>query len=339
MKVAVVFDTPRKGWGHEDFAREVAAEVEEAEYEVADALMRGGHDVRLVGIEQDVRPLLDELEAFGPDLVFNCVEAFRGHAAHDHLIPALLDAHGYRYTGSPPYSLLLTRNKAGSKAVLSHYGVPVPRFVTYRLTEGVEGEPPVPFPLIVKPLAEDASSGIAQASIVRDVDQLAERVGFVHDNFHQTAIAEEFVDGRELYVGIVGNGEDLEILPIVEMVFDKRKARRAEDRIATKLAKWDVPYRDRKGIRNVFARPISRRTRKRIAQMCRTAFRVLWLRDYARLDVRLTADDEIRLIEANANPFISFGHDMANAAEKAGMTYEQFIQRIVDEAVARYERA
>jgi D-alanine-D-alanine ligase len=224
-----------------------------------------------------------------------------------------------------------------SKEVLAYFGIQAPGFVTYRLTENVSGPPALTFPLIVKPLQEDASLGIAQASIVRDVDQLAERVRFVHESFTQAAIAEEFVEGRELYVGIVGNGDDLEVLPIVEMVFDRRKARRAEERIATRLAKWDTGYRERKGIRNVFARPISRRTRERIDELCRAAFRALWLRDYARLDVRLTADDRVWFIEANANPFISVGHDMANAAEKAGMDYPTFIQRIVKEAMRRSE--
>ena len=152
------------------------------------------------------------------------------------------------------------------------------------------------------------------------------------------AIAEEFVDGRELYVSVIGNGDNLDILPITEMVFDKRRTR-AEERIATQFAKWDEDYRIRKGIRNVFARPIARAARERIESICRTAFRALWLRDYARLDFRLAPDGEVWFLEANANPFISYGHDMANAAEKAGMDYYQFVQRLVDEAMARYEHA
>ncbi|MBA3555679.1 MAG: D-alanine--D-alanine ligase, partial [Gemmatimonadales bacterium] len=123
-----------------------------------------------------------------------------------------------------------------------------------------------------------------------------------------------------------------------EMVFDKEKTR-PEERIATQYAKWDEEYRARRGIRNVFARPLARSVRERIDAICRTAFRVLWLRDYARLDVRLAPDDEVWFLEANANPFISYGHDMANAAEKAGLDYYAFIERLVDEAVERYERA
>ena len=175
------------------------------------------------------------------------------------------------------------------------------------------------------------------SSVVRDTEALAERVRFIHQSRGQPAIAEEYIEGRELYVGVIGNGDDLEILPITEMVFDKKKTK-PEERIATKMAKWDVPYRERKGIRNVFARPIAKATQDQIGEICGTAFRALWLHDYARLDVRVTADGDVWVIEANANPFISFGHDMANAAEKAGMDYYAFIQRLVEITLRRYER-
>jgi D-alanine-D-alanine ligase len=223
-----------------------------------------------------------------------------------------------------------------SKKVLAWHGIRVPGFVTYRPGELVPEEPGIPFPLIVKPLQSDASAGIAQASVVQDAAALAERVALVHQRFHQPAIAEQFVEGRELYVSMIGNGEAIDILPITEMVFDRRRTR-PEERIATKAAKWDEDYRARKGIRNVLARPLSRAVRQRIETICQTAFRALWLRDYARLDVRLAPDGEVWFLEANANPFISYGHDMANAAEKAGLDYYQFIQRLVDEAVGRYE--
>jgi D-alanine-D-alanine ligase len=337
MKVAVVFDTPHAGWEDADFRREMAAGVEEAEYEVAQALISLGHEVRLIGIRSDVEALLDQLRAFCPDIVFNCAESFDGNPALDYVFPALLEAGGYRYTGSPPVALLTTRNKAMSKKVLAYHGVQVPRFRTYRLGEAVDDVPDLRFPVIVKPLFEDASVGIAGASVARCVEEAAARVAYVHERFRQPAIAEEFVDGRELYVGLLGNGPGLTILPIVEMVWDKRRTR-PEERIATRLAKWDPAYRERKGIRNVFARPIPRAARQRIAAICAIAHRALWLRDYARLDLRLTAEGDVWVIEANANPFISFGHDMANAAEKAGLDYPAFIQRIVDEALRRYDR-
>ncbi|UCF40897.1 MAG: ATP-grasp domain-containing protein [Gemmatimonadota bacterium] len=336
MRIAVVFDTPNDGWEDEEFKREIAAEVDEAEYEVAEALMVQGHEVRMVGVHDDLHHLFVRLAEFEPDLVFNCAEGFHERSSLDYVFPALLEAERYRYTGSPPIALLTTRNKSMCKKILAWHGVKVPHFVTYRRTDEVTDAPDLAFPLFVKPLQEDASEGIAQASVVQDLEGLKERVQFIHESFNQPAIAEEFVEGRELYVSVLGNGEKLQILPIIEMVFDKEKTR-AEERIATKAAKWDVPYRERKGIKNVFARPLSQTARERIDEACRTAFRALWLRDYARVDVRLTPDDEPYVIEVNANPFISFGHDTANAAEKAGMDYYAFIERIVQEALARYE--
>ncbi len=345
MRIVVTFDTPYEGWGHPDHERQMATEVAawkhdepEMEYQIADALRARGHEVILVGVRNDLQYLVQCLSEIQPDLVFNGVEAFHGKAGLEYMVPGMLEAEGYRYTGSPPLALLVSRNKAMSKKVLAYHGIRVPGFVTWRPGEEVADAGTVRFPLIVKPLQSDASAGIAQASVVQDQAGLADRVTMIHERFDQPAIAEEFVDGRELYASLIGNGDDLDILPITEMVFDKRRTR-PEERIATQFAKWDEDYRARKGIRNVFARPLSRATRERIESICRTAFRALWLRDYARLDVRLAPDGEVWFLEANANPFISYGHDMANAAGKAGMDYYEFIQRLVDEAMARYEHA
>jgi D-alanine-D-alanine ligase len=345
MRVAVVFDTPYAGWDHPEHERQMELEVAawkthepEMEYQIANALRERGHEIRLLGVGDDLEYLVRHLSEWRPDLVFNGAEAFSGEESLEYLLPGLLEAEGYRYTGAPPLGLQVTRNKAISKKILAYFGIPVPGFISYRLHEQVESQPKLTFPLIVKPLQADASAGISQASVVQDVDALAERVSFIHERFGQGAIAEEFVDGRELYVSIIGNDAGLEVLPITEMVFDKRKTK-PEERIATQFAKWDESYRERRGIRNVLARPIAKAVRERIVETCRTAYRALWLRDYARVDIRLTADGQVWVLEANANPFISYGHDMANAAAKAGMEYSDFIQRIVDAAVARYERA
>ncbi|HET6837011.1 MAG TPA: hypothetical protein VFH24_03150 [Gemmatimonadales bacterium] len=344
MRVAVVFDTPYSGWDHADHQRQMDKEIAawkvdepEMEYQVAHALRECGHEIQLLGVRDDLEYLVRHLDEWTPDLVFNGAEAFRGDESLEYLLPGLLEAEGYRYTGAPPLALQVTRNKAISKKVLAYFGIQVPGFVSYRLHETVEGPPPLSFPLIVKPLQADASAGIARASVVQDVVALAERVAFVHERYGQGAIAEEFVDGRELYVSILGNDDNLEILPITEMAFDKSRTR-PEERIATQYAKWDESYRERKGIRNVFARPLAKAVRDRIDETCRTAYRALWLRDYARLDLRITEDGRVLVLEANANPFISYGHDMANAAAKSGLEYCDFIQRIVDAAVARYER-
>ena len=341
MRIAVVFDTPYADWTPEQHAAQMVLDLAnqrkvepDMEYQVAQALQKNGHDVLLVGVRDDLRDMSARLAAWKPDLVFNATEAYRDASELDYLVPALLEAEGYRYTGAPPLALLVTRNKAMSKKILAYHGVKVPGFMSYRVGEKPVGEIPLRFPLIVKPQQSDASEGIAQASIVRDLAALEERVAFVHERFVQPAIAEEYIEGRELYATMIGNGDNVEILPIVEMVFDTAGSR-PEDRIATQSAKWDMSYRKRRGIRNVFARRMSKAATARLAETCFASYRALWLRDYARIDVRLAPDGEIWFIEANANPFLSYGHDSAEAAHKAGMRYDAFIQRIVDDALAR----
>lgn len=332
MKVAVVFDTPHPEWEDADFRREMReGTVEEAEYDVAEALEQNGHEVRLVGIRDDVRPMIDRLTAFDPELVFNCCEGFRGSAQYEYAVAAVLEMHGWRHTGSTPTGLIVARNKSMSKKILVHHGVRVPEFATFHAGDPFLRPSTLRFPLIVKPLLEDASVGIAQASVVGDDASLAERVTFIHEKYQQAAIAEELIEGRELYVGLVGN-DKLEVLPIVELHFGKLS--KAERRIATYKAKWDEEYRDRHHIRSGFAR-LSEAVRAKIRAVCETAFHALWLQDYGRLDVRLTHDQEVYVLEVNPNPFIAYGHEFANAAEKAGMNYRVFIQRIVDEALRR----
>jgi D-alanine-D-alanine ligase len=221
-----------------------------------------------------------------------------------------------------------------SKKVVAFHGIKVPQFKSYRVGETWSPSDGLRFPVIVKPNSSDASEGISQASIVHDETALAERVAWVHEKFAQPAIAEEYIEGRELYATMIGNGDKVEVLPIVEMVFEDAGTR-PEDRIATQSAKWSMDYRKRRGIKNVFARPLPKVARERLIETCHFAYRAFWLRDYARIDVRLTKDNEIWFIEANANPFLSYGHDSAEAAHKAGMRYDVFIQRIVDEALAR----
>ena len=345
MRIAVVFDSPYKGWTperhHQQMEMELAGKVAgvteaDVEYQVGGALAELGHEVLFIGIHDDLREIMDRCAEWKPELVVNCAEAFRD-ARHDYVFPALLETSGIRYTGTSPLGLLTSRDKAMSKKILAYHGIQVPGFATWRPNETVTEAPPLKFPLIVKPLSADASEGIAIASVVGDFDELKERVEFVHQRFEQPAIAEEFIEGREIYATVVGNDDTLEVLPLTELVFDKDK-NAPEARIATQSTKWDEPYRRRKGIRYQFARPIAAAIKEQIEQICRTACRALWLHDYARIDLRLTESGEIWVLEANANPFIARGHEVANAAEKAGMPYEQFIQRIVDEAVRRHER-
>ena len=332
MRIAVIFDSLHPEWDDAAFKHEIDQKVEEAEYDVARALMAGGHDVLMIGIGDDVVPLLTKLAAFQPKLVFNGCEGFRKNARHEYAIAALLDMYGYRYTGSSPTALLVARNKSLTKKVLAFHGIRVPAFAEFHEGDELVRPSELRFPLIVKPLLEDASIGIAQASVVEDDASLKQRIEFIHTKYHQAAIVEELVEGREVYVGLIGNDE-LEMLPLTEMTFGEPEI--GEHRIATYKAKWDEEYRKQKQIKNVFAKGVSEQLTTRIGEICSTAFHALWLQDYGRVDVRLAHDDEVYVLEVNPNPFIADEHELAEAAKKSGLKYNAFIQRIVDEALAR----
>jgi D-alanine-D-alanine ligase len=341
LKIAIVFDTPWEGWHHARHLEQLEIEIgrqdevePEMEYQVAHALRTQGHDVHLIGVHDDLGYLLAELDAAKPDLAFNCAESFHGRAHLEYVAAAVLEATGVNYVGSPPTGLIVSRNKAMAKEILAFHGVRVPGFLL--CPPGVSPCRPeaLSFPLIVKPVATDASEGIAQASVVFDDESLGDRVRFVHEQFRDTVIVESFVEGRELYVSLLGSDAQLDILPLTELVFDKEK-NSPEERIATKSAKWDPAYRERRGIRNQFARPISAQAREEVERTCRAAYRALSLRDFARCDVRLDAEDRVWFLEANANPYIAEGHDFAEAAHKSGLEYPALIQRLVELAQAR----
>ena len=339
MRVAVVFDTPYRQYGPADHDRQCALDLvnpklePDQEYQLGDALRKRGHEVTFLGIRDDVVDALDWLRGNKVDVVFNAAESFRGRDSLDYLVPAMLEAENVPFTGSPPQALMVTRNKAISKKVLRHHGLSVPDFRTYRQSERVEKDPGLRYPCIVKPLSTDGSMGISQASIVRDLEQLSSRVDFVIERW-STAIVEEFVEGRELYVGVIGNGDDARLLPILELVFDKDRTA-PEERIATVKAKWDDEYRAKMNIRMQAARPLSQKAQERIGHTCRIAYRVLGLRDYGRLDLRVDQDDNVWILEANANPYLSRDHEVAMAAEKGGMSYEELIETIAGEAIRR----
>src|SRR5882762_5231206 len=305
VKIAVVFDTLHPDWEDADYKKEVDAKVEEAEYDVGRALLAQGHDVLMVGVADQLAPVLERLAAFQPKLVFNGCESFRGHARHEYALATVLEMHGYRYTGSSPTGLLVARNKSLTKKILAHHEIRVPAFAEFRPGEKPVRPSELRFPLIVKPLLEEAS-------VVEDDEDLGVRVKFIHEKFHQAAIVEELIEGRELYVGLIGN-DTLQVLPIVELTFGEPDG---EHRIATYKAKSDE-------------------VAARIADTCTTAFHALWLHDYGRVDLRLTHDDVVYVLEVNPNPFLAQENEMADAAGKAGMSYNAFIQRIVEEALAR----
>jgi len=331
MRVLIIFDTDVEPPAGQDYARQLEAS-DEAEFDVARALRGLGHEVRLLGFRDDLDALAAGLRAEPADVVFNLTERFRNVSALDYGVAAVLEMLGLPYTGASAAGLMLARNKALTKMVLAYQGLRIPHFFVCPRGQTTQRPSDVRFPLIVKPLDEDASVGIAQRSVVRDDEALAERVSFIHTRHETAAIVEEFIAGRELYVGVLGN-DPPRALPPIEMVFAQDSSE--ESRIATFKAKWSHKYRQAHGIENCIAKNLSKELVDRLGEVAVRTYQAAGLRDYGRIDVRLAHDQEIYIVEANPNPYLATGEDLAWAAEEGGQRYAQLIQSIAEMAAAR----
>ena len=330
----VLFDTDGEPPASQDWKKQIES-TDEAEFDVARALIAKGHQVRLFGFKDNLDQLTAGLRAEPCDVVFNLAERFRGASALDYTVAAVLEMLGLPYTGASSEGLMLSRDKALTKKVFAYQGIRIPHFMV--CARGATSKRPsdLRFPLIVKPLDEDASVGIAQASVVRDDDALKERVAFIHERFKTDAIVEEFIAGRELYIGVMGNDPPV-ALPPIEMEFGSEST--VESRIATFKAKWSVRYRESRGIQNTVARNLSDEVRARLERPQRDLGEAAGLRDYGRIDVRLAHDDAIYVVEANPNPYLAEGEDLSWAAEEAGHRYPDFIEEIAAMAVSRHAK-
>jgi D-alanine-D-alanine ligase len=239
---------------------------------------------------------------------------------------------GIPFTGTGSTGLLLTRDKRLCKQLLSLHRIRVPKFVFFPYNKTIKIPRTLKFPLVVKPVLEDSSEGISNASIVENEDALRERVLFVHDGWKQGAIAEEYIDGREFYVGVLGN-KKLRVLPIRECQFNFEGSE--GPRLATYRVKWNAEYRKKWKINFGFA-TLETHILKKIEHTCKKVFKILELKDYARIDIRLTPDGDIYILEANANPDIGYGEEFAEAAEKDGISYQDIIQKIIHCTLKRY---
>ncbi len=301
-------------------------QIYETEYDVRNALIELGHEVRVVGVYDDLAPIRQTIEEWRPHIAFNLLEEFAGHADFDYYVVSYLRMMGVPYTGCKPRGLVLARDKALSKKILKYHHIRVPDFVVFPRGKVRRRLPPIRYPMIVKSLIEQGSVGISRASHVENEAQLRERVTLIHEKFDSDAIAEQFIDGRELYVTVVGNTR-LEVFPIRELTFSKLDE--GVPRMATYKVKWDAKYRKRRGIDYQFARTLAEGVHERIIRLCKRIYRVLDLSGYARVDLRLDTQGRIFVLEANPNAGIARSDDCAWSAEKAGLSYGQFIQRLL----------
>lgn len=294
------------------------------EYDVITTLREMGHQVEVLGLSDDLTPIRQAIRRSKPHIAFNLLEEFHGVVTYDQAIVSYLELMRQPYSGCNPRGLLISGDKALSKKILSYHRIPSPRFAVFPLGRKVIRPQRLKYPIFVKSVIDDASLGISQASVVYDDKELAERVAFVHEHTLADALAEEFIEGRELYVGIVGN-DRLQTFPIWELLFTKSDA----PIIATRKVKWDRKYQEKLGVKTEAAQGLTDAQEKQIARVCKRVYKALDLSGYARLDLRMRADGRIYVLEANANPNLSFGEDFAESAEKDGVSYEDLLSKII----------
>jgi D-alanine-D-alanine ligase len=303
-------------------------EIEEwrTEYDVTTTLRRIGHEVRCIGVLDSLTELRSAIADWKPDIVFNLLEEFDGIVTYDQHVVAFLELMRQPYTGCNPRGLLLSRDKSLCKQLFAFHRIPTPQFTVFGRSAKFRVPRKVKFPLFVKSTVEDASLGIAQASVVDDAAKLRERVEFVHDQVKSDALVEEYIAGRELYVGIMGN-ERLTRLPIWEMVFGSMPDSLAA--IATRKVKWDKRYQARYGITTRAAEDLPPAVVARLDKLSRRIYRALGLSGYARMDFRVTPEGNIYVLEANANPNLEAEEDFAESARASGIPYEDLLGRLI----------
>jgi D-alanine-D-alanine ligase len=301
------------------------------EFDVLAGLRALGHEVQALGVADELQPIRQAVEAFEPHLVWNLLEEFHGDPSLDHHVVSYLSLLRVPYTGSSARGLMLARDKALSKKLLAYHRIPAPGFAVFARGTRVRMPRHLKFPLIVKSLTEESSLGIAQASVVDEPDKLVERVRFIHDSIGSDAIAESFIEGRELYVGVIGNRR-LEVLPVWELTFDNLP--RGALAIATARVKHNPEYQEKRGVKTEEAK-LPADVAARIQRTTRRIYRILELDGYARIDYRLAADGTLYFLEANPNPDIAEREDFAAAARAAGIAYPQLLERVLNLGLGR----
>jgi len=334
MKVAVCFNrTPPKPRFGEATDRVSEAGAEAEAQAVIGALKRLGHDSTLIPLGGEIVPFIADLRAEAPDLVFNLCEGFWGESRKEMHVAALLDLLGYAFTGSPPLSLGLTQDKTRAKDLLIRHGLPTPKYRLVKLGEQYPRIKDLAYPLIVKPRFEDASLGISNDSVVEQERELKARVDYIHRTYRQGALIEEFIEGRELNVAILGHRPG-ETLPLSEIRFHPDLARP----IVSYEGKWLEESLGYHGTQPVCPARLSRKEEMLVRDVSLRAFHILECRDYARVDIRLR-EGVPYILEVNANPDISPDAGLARSAKIGGLDYPHLIQRILDLCQQRKEVA
>jgi D-alanine-D-alanine ligase len=326
LKILALFDAIAPTTLDQDLSAELKTEDWKTEADVLAALAELGHQAEHLAIFDDLDLMRQKLQSFSPDLIFNLADQFKNNRAFDQNIVSFLELHGLPFTGCGSTGLTLCKQKGISKKILSYHRIHVPAFKVFPRGRRISRPKRLKYPVLVKPLKEEASYGISQASFVESDEQLRERVQFIHEKYDNDVIAEEYIEGRELYVSVLGNRK-LQVFPIRELVF--KEVPPDEPKIATYKAKWDEEYRKRWGLQNRFAEGLDPAVLRDIESTCKRIYRLLTIDGYARLDLRLTSDNKVYFIEANPNPILAADEDFAQSALKANLSHAQLISQIV----------
>lgn len=308
--------------------------------QLTDALRSIGHDVATVVVDRgnDVGGTVAALRREAPDLVFNVAESFGGKSALESNVAGLLNLLGLRYTGSSPAGLLLAGDKSLTKKVLLAHGIATPQAATvFRGKLDFAGD--LAFPVIVKPPQEDASLGISSSSVVRDIKELLTRIDALQSEYQQPVLVEQFIEGREFYVGVLGNA-NAEALPVIELDFSGFPADKP------KIASWEAKWGDDgegsgaeyAGTKSIFPEGLDEELETRMKRVAVDAFHALRLRDYGRIDLRVSPGGEIYVIEVNPNCYLERESEFSRAAAKHGLAHDTLVARILELAMARYAR-
>jgi len=306
---------------------EVPGKPWKMEYDVVRTLEALGHEVQILGVGDELGGIRNALFEFKPHIAFNLLEGFDDIVTFDHNVVAYLELLKFAYTGCNSRGLLLSRDKSLAKQLLSYHRVPGPDFAIFPRGRKVRHPKRLAFPLIVKSLTMDASIGISQASVVDDEEHLVERVRFIHESVGTDALVERYIEGREIYIGVLGN-QQLATLPIWELLFTNMPEE--SRKIATERLKWSLTYQKKRGIVSEEASDLPEDTAQRIRDIAKRVYRTLKLSGYARIDLRLAETGRVYVIEANPNPQLSRDEDFAQSAGKGGIEYEELLQRIMN---------
>ena len=339
MRILVLFDLARPAPQEESYSpRSLLEQDRRIESEVLSCLKRLGHDVELLAVFDNVKDIVDRIREFEPDVVFNLCESFRCERVHEPNIPALLDLLKVPYTGAGPDGIMLCQDKALAKKLLSFHSVRVANFVVSHKERPLRSLKHFSYPAFVKPIGEESSDGISKASFAKAEEDALDRARFIHESMNTDALIEEYIDGRELTIGVLGNSR-LTVLPPQEIFFGNGNGNadnghsNGAPKFATSKAKWDEAYRKKWGIHSGPAAPLPPGMEAKLDRLARRVYRILHIRGLGRIDLRLTADGDMVVMEANPNPSLARVDDVVVAAGRIGIDYDNLINKLLENAV------